>query len=382
MNRSSWSYCWSQSRFWLHVLWLSVVCSPWVSGQSLPAPSALEPLFPVPRMAAVEEPWVPPAAELSGVHQEPSGGLETAWQPEMLQFEPTPAMPLVGSADCPNYWIVSSRCSAQRLDTPGRWGLDVLQRTPDGRCSPTSLASLSSQIVPGIPVCVFVHGSFVRWDSQAREAEEAYQAFRRACPNRPVQLIFFTWPSDGPYTYLLPLDAGIRGEKAEVNGFHLAYLMSHLPESCPVCLIGHSHGTRAVLSALHLAGGGSIKGHCFNGNMGNRRYRVILAAAAIDHFWLNPGNRFGCALDRIECLLHLRNRSDFALAFYPLSHPFAGVALARSGFTRRDVNRIGWNASKIQECDVSRLIGPNHFWPYYFRQPSIVSAMLPYIYFM
>jgi hypothetical protein len=372
------SACYASWGFWLRVVVLSVVCSPVLCGQDLPL--APEPLFV--ETAQVERPelFVPPAAE--ALAQEISEGAQ--YEPALLDpnftLPPTPA-PFVGDASCPNYWIVSSRCSTQRLDTPGRWGLDSFQRFPDGRFCATDLTTLSSQIVPGIPVCIFVHGSFVKWESQAREAEEAYQQFRCACPNQPVQLIFFTWPSDGPYTYLLPLDAGIRGEKAEVNGFHLAHLISYLPENCPVCLIGHSHGTRAVLSALHLAGGGSIKGHCFSGNMGNRRYRAILAAAAVDHFWLNPGNRFGCALHRTECLLHLKNSKDFPLAFYQFSHPFAGRALARSGFTRRDVDRIGNQASKIRECDVSTVIGADHLWPEYFRQQSIVSSMTPYIYF-
>ncbi|MCA8994075.1 MAG: alpha/beta hydrolase [Planctomycetaceae bacterium] len=354
--------------FWLRVLILSLVCSPVVVGQELP---------PLPSPSAS-----PLIGQFDGVT--PTPATISAEAGAVL-----PAPVAIDSVDhnfiaCPTpcYWIVSSRCSVQNIHESGRWGLDVYQRTPDGCLSQSNVSTLASQLVPGMPVCIFSHGSFVQWESQCKEAGQAYAAFRSACPNMPVQMIFFTWPSDGPYTYLLPVDASIRGVRAEFNGFHLSYLMSQIPETCPVCLIGHSHGTRVVLSALHLAGGGDIQGHVFTGSIGNRRVRAVLAAAATDHFWLNPGNRYGCALNRVECLLNLQNRRDFPLAFYSFSHPFAGGALARRGFTNRDINRIGgYNASKIRQCDVTAELGPDHLWPQYFGNREIVSAMLPYIYF-
>jgi esterase/lipase superfamily enzyme len=244
----------------------------------------------------------------------------------------------------------------------------------------SNLAALSSQLVPGVPVCIFVHGSFVQWESQCREAHSLYVRMRSAS-SAPLQMIFFTWPSDGPYTYLFPIDAAVRARQADFNGFHLAYLLSQIPESCPVSLIGHSHGTRVVLATMHMAGGGTVEGFGFPYAMGARRYRVILAAAAMDHNWLNPGQPFGCALNRVECLLNLRNRHDVPLAFQPLSRPFAHRALARAGFTSHDTSRLGYNAAKIRECDVTHLIGHAHLWPEYYKQGGIIAAMLPYVYF-
>lgn len=295
-------------------------------------------------------------------------------------LEPRSVAP-VGDACSPNYWIVSSRQSVQSIDECGPWGLSVVHRTPDGQCHRESLEALSAQLVPGIPVCIFAHGSFVSWEGQAREAEQAYSAIRRAVPDQPVQMIFFTWPSDGPYTRVFPVDVAINGNRAEFNGFHLAWLMSCVPDGSPISLVCHSHGSRVVLAAMHLVAGGAIQGHCFTGRVGTHRYRIVLAAAALDHHWLNPGQRYDRALNPVEALLHVRNQKDAALGLYPLHRPFARRALARSGFTKHDLEHLGWNAAKIRECDVSHLVKRRHLWPYYYTQPGIIASMAPYIYF-
>lgn len=356
--------------FLLRVLVFSALIAPIALGQDA-APNLLlaPPALPLPDEQAETE---PPSPNL------PNGGLPQQVPPlpqsnDQANYAPTPEIGTGG------YWIVSSRCSVQQPWTPGRWGVDVYQRVGECPLIPADLSALSSQLVPGIPVLIYAHGSFVSWESQCREAHEAYHVFRSIC--RPVQVIFFTWPSQGPHRLLYPIDAAMLGERAEFNGFHLAWLIAHIPETCPICLVGHSHGTRTILSTLHLAGGGTVQGHYFPASLGARRYRAVLAAAAIDHHWLNPGQRYGCALHSVECLLNLRNRRDFALAFYPINRPLAHRALARSGFTRRDQAQIGWNLAKIREVDVTLLLGPRHLWPYYYSDPTVASLIRSYAQF-
>ncbi|WP_437229133.1 alpha/beta hydrolase [Planctomicrobium sp. SH661] len=284
---------------------------------------------------------------------------------------------------CANYWMVSSRYSVQNVHERcrGPWGLNVQELHCDGTSRNSNVTELSSQLVPGVPVCIFVHGSFVELPNQYVEAAGFYSCVRSRNA-APLQMIFFTWPSDGPYTGCFPLDVAVRGRQADFNGFHLAYLISQIPASCPVCLVGHSHGTRVILSGMHLVGGGTIEGYSFPYSTGEgRRYRVILAAGAMDHNWLNPGQPFACALNPVECLLNLQNRHDLALAALPLSRPFGRRAVARSGFTSHDVRALGGNAAKLRDCDVTDLVGHKHYWPYYYRQPAVIGAMLPYIYF-
>ncbi len=208
------------------------------------------------------------------------------------------------SYDHQQYWLVSSRRAVQTIHSKnsGPWHLDVHQVQSNGSSPATNVNNLKLQVAPGVPVCIFTHGSFVTWKSNAQQACQAYQRIRRASGNAPLQMVFFSWPSDGPYTFVPQVDVSVRGKRAEFNGFHLATLISCVPESCPVTVIGHSHGTRVTLSAMQLAAGGTVQGHTFTGNVGTqRRMRIVLAAGAVDHNWLNPGQRYGLALNRAEC---------------------------------------------------------------------------------
>lgn len=302
---------------------------------------------------------------------------EIAALPQELDLVPTPEY---SAAAAGSYWVVSSRNSVQNIHEASRgpWGVNVYQRFSDGQMIQSDLPTLVSQLNPTLPVCVFAHGSFVQWESQCKESHDFYH-YVSGCHPGPVQMIFFTWPSDGPRTHLFAVDVAVRGRRADFNGFHLAYLLSQIPESCPVTLIGHSHGCRLLLSTMHLAGGGTVEGCYFPYSVGNRRFRAVLAAGAMDHNWLNPGEMYGCALNRLECLLNLQNRDDRALAFYPLSRPFAHRAIARSGLTQRDYRLIGSNAAKVRDVDVTGIVGHSHYWPSYYSQPAVIATILPYL---
>ena len=315
--------------------------------------------------------------------QAPAGFTPVEPAPPAFVQMPPESVGVIGTAQAPNYWIVSSRCDIQHrrhlhLDDGD---LDVFQRTPDGQLHRANLGTLQACTIPGVPVLVSIHGSYVSWEDECLESHQAYQWVRNACPELPLQVIFFTWPSEGLITGLLPADVSIKGKQAEFNGFHITRMLNCVPESCPVSFIGHSLGCRVILSTLHLAGGGDVQGMTYPGAMTSHRYRAVFAAAAVDHNWLNPGERYGCALPRTECILNLRNRRDFALAFYPLHRPFAGRALARSGLTRRDTRKLGIESEKVISLDVTHIQGHNHMWPGYFQSPEIAAAIAPVIYF-
>lgn len=306
---------------------------------------------------------------------------------EELLYAVPPLVPRTGDsdgsvADGASYWIVSTRRAAQhRLDQP-TGPLDFFRRNPDGTLTCGDATMMKSEMIPGVPVCIFIHGSFVTWTDQINSARTSYHWIRNAAPDRPLQVIFFDWPSDGPYTYLFPVDVTVRGERAEFNGFHLAYAISLLPPDCPVCLIGHSHGARTVASALHLSSAGTVQGLAFYGDVGqSRRMRGVMAAAAFDHDWLNPDQLYGRALCRSE-VMNLRNHCDAALHFYPLVRPLSRPSLASVGFTDSDRSEMGLLAYRAIEVDVTELVGRSHTWPYYEGEPAIAAAIAPFVYFI
>lgn len=331
-----------------------------------------------------------PARSTSSLKLAPQIEALPAENPTLPLNPPTIAAPLAGSAV--KYWIVSSRCCRQKQHQCGvncRFVCHAI--TEDCQCLPVEYEQLMASQIPGAPTCVLVHGSFTRMQDVWPDAECTYNWLRNSGPPVPLNLIYYTWPSEGPFAVLphnylttpVPnLDFGILGHRAELNGFYVADLIGALPPTTTISLIGHSLGARTAVSAMHLLGGGKVRGQgrCHPVD-GGHRIRVVLAAAAIEHDWLNPGERFGCALGRAECLLNLRNECDLALALFPLRRPFSSRALARAGFTTKDQRKLGERLVQVSELDVTPLIGQGHSWSNYCRQPSIASAITPYVFF-
>ena len=279
------------------------------------------------------------------------------------------------------FWMVNSHYAAQHRKEQCRGPLLFQQRTNDGQWRSGTEAGFQAQFVPGVPVAIFVHGSFVEPETQLAYAKATYEWIHRAAPGRPLHVVFYNWPSGSPYTHLFGVDVSVRGARAEFNAFHLSRVMTLIPAESPVTLIGHSHGARTALATLHLAHGGSIQDHVLPGNTRcPRRLRAVLAAAAVDHHWANPGERYGCALFGSD-VVNFKNRKDFALNFYPLARPCLRPSLATAGFTdgdREDMGPLGWRAIDV---DVSHVVREAHTWPNYVQSNAIAIAMSRYLHF-
>lgn len=368
--------------FCIRVLFFAIVASPvYAQGAGLTQSAQQLPELPSPELSAPADAEPTPANQYNPKpSSSPSELNEYSVQKPATKVE-VPSE--VSESPTGSYWIVSSRRAVQNVHQTNRgaWHLDVFTCQPGATAVASNLDALSQQLLPGVPVCIFSHGSFVQWENHWKQSNQAFVNLNWATGNKPVQYIFYSWPSDGPYSHIPQVDVAVRGKRAEFNGLHLANLVSYIPESCPVTLVGHSHGTRVVLSALELAAGGSVQGLSLTKSVGQqRRMRVVLAAGALDHHWLNPGQRYGLALNRVECLLNLRNQNDLPLAFYTLSRPFARRPIARLGITSKDSAAIGgYNAAKIRQVDVTNLLGGNHYWPYYYGNSQILAAVAPYL---
>ncbi|MBC8116458.1 MAG: alpha/beta hydrolase, partial [Candidatus Saccharimonas sp.] len=296
---------------------------------------------------------------------------------------PVAARPLVVRGPCdPDYSIVSTRCCKHQVECcqPCNYQVCRFDGSACGRGS--SLDELYASLQPGVPVCFMAHGSFVEWDSMLQDCAATYRWLRQAAPHQPIHIVFFTWPSDDSDRLIRALDVNKMGRRADWNALYLAELIARVPEGHPISLIGHSHGARMVSATVHALAGGVVAGRCYSGGSdGRHRIRVVLAAAAIDHDWFNPGGRFDLTLCRAEAVLNLRNRHDFPLLFYPLRRPFSPAALAVTGVTHRDRCQLGEQNCRIDDCDVTHIVGTGHLWPHYYSQPDIACAIRHFVYF-
>lgn len=286
------------------------------------------------------------------------------------------------TAYCPaeTYWIVSLRCCPQKARAPiCPCCADFLVRTADGCLQRSNNAEFVASLQPCVPVCLMIHGSYVTWEDAQVDAANTFRWIRGAAPHLPLHYVYITWPSDPT---LPPFDLVGLGRKSARNGFQLAHLVQTIPCHNPVSFIGHSHGARMALSTLHLLGGGVVQGYSLAQPPGaSHRYRAVLAAAAVDHHWLNPGERYGCALPITECVMSMRTRRDRALAFYPMRYPFAKESLGRKGFTKKDLRKLGPHACRVGEYDVTCYVEDHHFWQFYNRHAELAQLCVPYVYY-
>lgn len=320
-----------------------------------------------------------PAGWIAGTS---AGGVHDGSQTPTARNAPACSFWIVATDGCPQKatrWRPAPFCRLQW------WHFDEA-----GGCHRADAAHFREVVSERSPVCFVVHGSFVTMESLLQDAVGATRWLRSGTGGAGrAELVFFHWPSGGittlipgrPLTAIAPaIDVAELGKRADRNGEYLRQLMGQIASGRDVGLIGHSYGCRVIAAALQrlaLCGWNSVGSPL----PGPDRIRVLFAAAAIEHDWLNPGSRFGAALDCVEGLVNLRNRHDPILRLFPLRYPFASRALGVSGFTRKDCLLNGHRSGRIVELDVSPLIGPRHVWWKYYTQPSIAQSVAAWILF-
>lgn len=291
-----------------------------------------------------------------------------------------------------NFWIVSSRSCPLGTKVLQGAAFDYLKYDQEGTPTWGDEKQFHASLIKGAPICVSVHGSFVDWDDVATDGFETARWLRKGAPGRPLNVVLFSWKSTGPFTVAtMPLmisafpqiDTQLLGRRSSFIGLYLGRMVADLPPEYSVSLFGHSHGCRTVSSALHVLAGGQVQGYVLAERPKHkRRMRAIFAAAAIDHHWLNPDQRFGRATEAAEKVVNLRNHRDTVLRIYPLRHPLSNRALANVGFTAQDRMVMGSRSDRVTEFDVSGVVGANHGWPSYYARPEIARTVAEHVYFL
>lgn len=314
----------------------------------------------------------------------PEGGKSPITTKTMLPSPATPStvVPIAATETGGDHWIVSARrCDEMELANGCRNCLEFFHGDGTTPLQRSGWDPFFSTLQPNTPVSFFIHGSFISWQGVTVEAHETSRWIRNAAPNQPVRVVYFTWPSDSNIPHLLPIDVNVLGQRSSNYGFHLAYLIGQIPKDQPVTLVGHSHGARLASSTMHLLAGGSIDGEQLPANLvGQRKIRMVLASAALDRNWLNPGQMYERALVLPEAVLNMRNSSDYALNAYPLVKPFGVDSLGLTGPKPQDREELGPLNGKLVDLELSTILGNTHTWPNYYSEPELAQVMAPYVF--
>jgi esterase/lipase superfamily enzyme len=296
-----------------------------------------------------------------------------------------PAPQITRNADLGDgdYWIASSRGCDGSVPTDAFRCLSFFHQTSEKNLEREPGEALLAWIRPDRPVCFVVHGSYNRWGDVVAESRKVHRWLKNASPATPLQVVFFSWPSDGNAPFLLPVEIAILGKRSAAHSVYLAKLVTQLPQEQQVCIVGHSHGARVTVAALHLLGGGRLEegqvlpaGFTYPPHL-----RAVLIAAAIDHNWLNPGQRYDRALVVPERVLLIRNSRDGWLTVYPSRKVFGERALGKDGLGRDDRFALGPAGAKVVELNAAEFAAWHHSFEDYHQRPELAAAMLPYVYF-
>jgi len=312
-------------------------------------------------------------------------------------LEPPQVQPLLGSPTGPvagigladtagvcDYWIVSSRrCNGKIAPRDAACCLEFYHHTADGCLVPRGREAFMASVRPDRPICFAIHGSYNYWKDVVTESQEVNRWIHAAAPDLPVQVVYFTWPSNGYMPFILPVDLAILGRRSAAHGAYLAQLITQLPPGQPVSIVGHSHGARTAAAALHALGGGTLEdGQALPcGFPVPERLRAVLLAAAIDHNWLNPCQRYGKALVVPERVLLMQNAADATLGLYPMRIGSGERALGKCGLGPDDRFALGPLGTKVVEFDVGRFTSWHHGFDNYHERPELAAALVPYVYF-
>ena len=109
-----------------------------------------------------------------------------------------------------DYWLISSRrCPQGGRPCLTAEHLDYIHVGPDRQPNYSDLQAFRRSIRADVPVCIVIHGSYTSWPSLQNEGASVFRWIRKAAPRQPLQVVFYTWPSE-PLTTILPgLDIAI-----------------------------------------------------------------------------------------------------------------------------------------------------------------------------
>jgi hypothetical protein len=231
------------------------------------------------------------------------------------------------------------------------------------------------------PTCVWIPGNN-NTDADAKQQGRILlrRLARYAPPGQGVRVLVWSWPS--ARTDAGPLeDLRIKAARSDSEGVRLAKFLEKWRPSGRVSFAGYSFGARIITGALDDIADNPAPA-TGSESPDEASLNAILMAPAMHNCWLLPGYRHGEAVSQVDELLIVKNPIDRALKWYPIM-AYGRVrsgpqALGYTGLP--GISRLGEDAEKVSQFNVSGIVGPKHDALVYLSSARIVERMVPYVF--
>lgn len=243
------------------------------------------------------------------------------------------------------------------------------------------------------PVIFYVHGNRTEINTAMVQGMMVLRNFRSSVPARLV-----VWNWDAERISARPrIEYSTKANYADFQGFYIANILGQMNENAPVLLVGHSFGTRAVLSALHLLGKGRVGNQTLESafpvepqeitldlkkKLGAQtkekvkklpRLNALLVAAAISCNAMVPGAIYDHALDTVSEMYVTQNGADPALKFYPLMNGPRFRLPEAMGYVGPVLNKV--QKEEKEKVQVIRLEYPTHQFLEYISMQCVQNGL-------
>jgi len=194
--------------------------------------------------------------------------------------------------------------------------------------------------------------------------------------DRVLRHVIWVWPSDKSDAGGRPIkkvvrDVNLKANRAYVDAYYMGWWLSQFHPHTEVNLMGFSYGSRVILGALDLVGGGTWCGRALplGGHNPSIRADVFAFAAALPCNALSPGGVDQRAANVIDCLVNVYNPRDPVLKRFSNLVPSDNVC---------PMGYVGVPASarvRYKNVNAARSIGTHHDFMRYVSSPGLMSHM-------
>lgn len=267
-------------------------------------------------------------------------------------------------------WLVSSRClpDLENCTTlePVRFQVSRFECPTGWHTSDEAMLNESFASLPTMRTVVYAHGNWMTADNTVGRGCYVYnRASQRAV--EPIRFIIYSWPSqrDGR-----PLrDLYEKAERSNTDTYYFAHLLSRVPESSALGILGFSFGGRVVGGGLHLVAGGTLDGRTSPTWSGQRQIHVSFVAPAFDRTWLAEGREYGLAMHNVEALVNIYNSRDPVLRRFRFIDYFSTpIAAGFSGLADPRATQPLQADARIAQYDCVEAVGTSHDEMNYYRK--------------